>query len=118
MRVLGAGACATAGTAAPRPSAARPPATKFRRAGLAGASAGRQHAQPRKAACCRGFRDVESSRTRLALIPGLFRFVVGVFAAKLNDSRGIGKSARAILRRARRRGFAARRYEVWSVTKH
>jgi hypothetical protein len=41
-----------------------------------------------------------------------------VFAAKLNDSRGIGKSARAILRRARRRGFAARRYEVWSVTKH
>src|SRR6185436_8655309 len=52
MRVLAAGACAAAGStrprlaAAPRPSAATPPARKFRRAGLAGEALGRlQHVQ-------------------------------------------------------------------------
>ena len=99
MRVLGAGACAMAGTAAPRPSAARPPARKFRRAGSAGASVARQQAQPRKTVCRKGFCDVECHPAKLVLIPGLICFVVGVVAGKLSGSRGAGKPARAIRRR-------------------
>src|ERR1700728_3597963 len=94
MRVFSGGVWAfTGAVTAPRPSAAKPPARKFRRAGLVGALIGRQQPHMRKAPCRCGFCDVEDDSRRPVFIPMLAYRVVAIEGGELSGRRGIGKSA-------------------------
>jgi hypothetical protein len=77
--------------AAPRPSAAMPPARKLRRAGRATDATGRQHAQPRKNPWRAGFSALAAVPETLALISALLRFVVRSVWRELNRTRVFGK---------------------------
>src|SRR6516225_11352198 len=95
MRVLTAGACARAGLpAVPRPSAARPPARKFRRAGRAAANGGAQQAQLEKVPCRKPFCEGKADDARRTSIPFLDRLVVAAIALSLAATTAAASSRR------------------------